>query len=317
YFHGPTDYPGGQRNFVSFSPYGLSFMDNIQPVVLGGSYFKVFEYKDTLYAIDNRADIYQGGSVDDPWKIPVGFDYSNMLWTQPQIDHFQVDLDADQALAGTGIQIRHVGVHVEEDTLYVFYSRIGDAPERIMLSSIRLDNRTFEDWDPTYPPMEILQPEYEWEGYLLPNLPSDGGSSKEKVNQLRDPDVFQDIDSSLYLLYTGAGEFGIGLATLEKQTQGPVNAVRIIKGIRPEFKLFLHTSYGNMVFDIHAQENAAYTLRIIGLDGKLLAVHHGRCLADGSAQYEWNPQGLRQGIYISHLQTRNHSVSLKFVYWGD
>ena len=34
------------------------------------------------------------------------------------------------------------------------------------------------------------------------------------VNQLRGPDIFQDEDGQLYLLYTGAGEQGIGIATL-------------------------------------------------------------------------------------------------------
>jgi len=314
YFHSPTEFPGGQRTFVSFSPYGLSFLDSIQPVALGGSYFKVFDYKYTMYAVDNRADIYQGGRVDDSWKIPAGFNFENMLWTQPKIDHFQVDLDADPALAGTGIQIRHVGVHVAEDTLYVFYSRIGDAPERIMLSTIRLDNRTFEDWDSSYPPMEILRPEFVWEGFNLPNLPSDGGSSKEKVNQLRDPDVFEDSDSSLYLLYTGAGEFGIGLAKLERPGQSPVNVTSVMKELRPVCKVLMHPSLGRIVFDIRSQEHAAYTLRIFGLDGKLLKLHKGRCQPDGTDRFEWNPEGLRQGIYISNMQTKQHSVSVKFVY---
>lgn len=35
------------------------------------------------------------------------------------------------------------------------------------------------------------------------------------VNQLRDPDVFEDKNGNLYLLYTGAGEQGIGMAKLK------------------------------------------------------------------------------------------------------
>jgi len=312
YFHGPTEYPGGQRTFVSVSPYGLSFLDNIRPVVLGGSYFKVFEYKDTLYSVDNRADMYKGGTVDDPWKVPPGFDYQDMLWTQPEDDPFQDDIDADPALAGMGIQVRHVGVHVTEDTLFVFYSRIGDAPERIMLSAIRLDNGTFEDWDPTYPPMEILHPEYMWEGSHLPNWPSDGGSSKEKVNQLRDPDVFEDIDSSLYLLYTGSGEFGIGLASLERVYGAPVSTGTVKNVLSPQFQALMHPFSGRLTFNINAQENAEYKISIYSLDGKLIDVLKGSCFADGTAQHEWNPQELREGIYISNLVTNNHSVSILF-----
>jgi len=265
-----------------------------------------------MYAIDNRADIYKGGTADEAWKIPAGYNFKNTLWKQPDTDHFQVDLDADPALAGTDTQIRHVGVHVAEDTLYVFYSRIGDSPERIMLSTIRLDNRTFEDWDPSYPPMEILRPEYTWEGSHIPNRPSKGGYSKDKVNQLRDPDVFEDIDSSLYLLYTGSGEFGIGLAKLERPGQSPVNSTYVTKEILP--KMLVRSYFGRIVFDIRSQDHAAYTLRIYSLDGKLLNLHKGRCQPDGKGLFEWNTEGLMQGIYIANMQTKQHSFSVKFVY---
>ena len=36
-----------------------------------------------------------------------------------------------------------------------------------------------------------------------------------RVHQLRDPYVFEDADDQLYLLYTGGGEQGIGIAELE------------------------------------------------------------------------------------------------------
>jgi len=305
YFHARTINPGGQRTFVSFSNYGLSFLEHIQAVVLGGSYFKVFEYRGIMYAVDNRADIYKGGSVEDPWKIPAGFNYEDMLWLEQEDDAFQSDIDADSKLAGKDIEIRHVGVHVSEDTLYVFYSRIGDAPERIMLSTIRLDNRTFEEWDPSYPPKDILKPDREWEGSNLPNLPSDGGSTKKEVNQVRDPDVFENSDGSLYLLYTGAGEFGIGLARLEKKTE----TVRVLK---PEIKALMDPLQGGLMLKIVAYKNVEYTIRIFSLDGKLVDVINGRCQADGKAYHKWKPQALNQGIYIANLITKNHSTSVKF-----
>lgn len=315
YFHGPTLEPGGQRTFVSTSPDGLSFQDSILPVILGGSYFKVFEYKDTLYSVDNRADIYRGGHVYNPWSIPPGFDFMEMLWSQNEIDPFQKDLDQDPDLAGSAIQIRHVGVHVEEDTLFVFYSRIGDSPERIMLSAIRLDDRTFEEWDPTYPPREILHPEYDWEGYYLPIQPSEGGSAKINVHQLRDPDVFEDIDGSLYLLYTGSGEGAIGIARLERtygypvsnrETPDPLNRTKL------EISRISHTA--EVSFSVQSVSDAKYEIRIYNIQGILVDIIKGTCLADGSARAEWLPGSPGKGIYIANLITIHHSVSVIFHY---
>jgi len=315
YFHGPTVEPGGQRTFVSTSPDGLSFQDSILPVVLGGSYFKVFEYKDTLYSVDNRADIYKGGSVDDPWKIPPDHDYMEMLWKQNEIDPFQADLDEDPNLVGTDIQIRHVGVYVEGDTLWVFYSRIGDSPERIMLSSIRLDDREFDDWDPSYPPLEILRPEYYWEGSSLPIKPSDGGSSKEYVHQLRDPDVFEDVDGSLYLLYTGRGENGIGIASLERTYGYPVFNEKIKSNLNsPKLQVSRNHNSEEITFRINSAGDSNFEIRIYNLTGALVDVVKSRSLPEGSAIVEWIPGNLNLGIYIAQLITNNHSVSVKFKY---
>jgi len=316
YFHGPTIEPGGQRTFVALSPDGLSFQDSILPVVLGGSCFMVFEYKDTLYSVDNRADIYKGGPADDPWRVPPDHDYMDMLWTQNPVDPFQVDLDQDPALVGKDIQIRHVGVHVEEDTLWVFYSRIGDSPERIMLSYIRLDDREFDDWDPSYPPLEILSPEYQWEGSHLSIKPSDGGSSKEHVHQLRDPDVFEDIDGSLYMLYTGAGENGIGIASLERTYGNPLHSAQIKSPqIISELSVTRNPNAEAISFRINTAENSTFEIRIYNLTGTLVDIVKGQSLPDGYALAEWNPRNLKQGIYIANLITNYHSVSVKFRYW--
>jgi len=315
YFHGPTVDPGGQRTFVATSSYGLSFQGSILPVILGGSYFKVFEYKDTLYSVDNRADIYHGGSVADPWLIPPGFNYMEMLWRQNEADPFQQDLDQDQSLAGTDVQIRHVGVYVEEDTLFVFYSRIADSPERIMLSTIRLDNRTFDEWDPSYPPREILRPEFVWEGSYLPIEPSDGGSSKEPVHQLRDPDVFEDIDGSLYLLYTGRGEDAIGIASLERVYGNPVYNDDI-QGLQnnTELDISRRPNAAEIIFKLRSAPDSRYEIRIYSTQGSLVDVIKGTSLSDGSALTEWLPSDLKHGIYIANLITRNTSVSIKFFY---
>jgi len=62
--------------------------------------------------------------------------------------------------------------------------------------------------------VEIMRPETEWEGAELAIVPSRGGHIDERVNQLRDPTIFEE-DGKVYLLYSVAGERGIAIAQLD------------------------------------------------------------------------------------------------------
>jgi hypothetical protein len=110
-----------------------------------------------------------------------------------------------------GGSIRHMAVLRDGNTLLVFYSVIGDAPERILLSTIRLDASALSAWELS-PPIEVLRPELDYEGAQRPIAPSVKGPATN-VNQLRDPYVFQD-NGTTYLFYGIAGESGIALAQL-------------------------------------------------------------------------------------------------------
>jgi len=61
----------------------------------------------------------------------------------------------------------------------------------------------------------VLKPELEFEGVHLPKFPSSFGAALQPLNQVRDPFVFKD-DDDLFLLYSFAGESGIGLSKIEK-----------------------------------------------------------------------------------------------------
>ena len=63
-------------------------------------------------------------------------------------------------------------------------------------------------------PEEVLRPETEDEGAKLPLKQSVAGAMKSRENALRDPGVFVDNDGRVYLLYSVAGEAGIGIAEL-------------------------------------------------------------------------------------------------------
>ena len=62
-------------------------------------------------------------------------------------------------------------------------------------------------------PVTVLEPETEYEGIGLPLAPSVRGLSVEPVRQVRDPGVFEE-DGTPYLLYSVAGEQGIGAARI-------------------------------------------------------------------------------------------------------
>jgi acetylornithine/succinyldiaminopimelate/putrescine aminotransferase len=59
----------------------------------------------------------------------------------------------------------------------------------------------------------VLRPEHPWEGSDAPLAPSVRSVAYGKVNQLRDPAIFEE-DGRTYLLYAVAGESGIAIAEL-------------------------------------------------------------------------------------------------------
>ncbi|UXP33885.1 hypothetical protein N6H18_07995 [Reichenbachiella agarivorans] len=221
YFHsGASTYVNGTRvkkqlTYVSYSPYGLEFYDNIQPVFFGPSYFRVFSYKDKIYALDNGATPYRALDADDPWTAPDGFDYTNNLWEKHPDNPFQLDISEQEGKSFNELRIRHTAVRLVGDELHVFYSRRGEMQERILMSTIDLGVGDWTQWDASYPPVEILAPSPGWEGGDLEQVRSKTSSAPENVNQLRDPYVFEDRDGSLYLFYSGRGEDAIGMVEMK------------------------------------------------------------------------------------------------------
>jgi hypothetical protein len=58
-----------------------------------------------------------------------------------------------------------------------------------------------------------LRPELDYEGAKLPNERSKRGYIDERVNQLRDPAIYEE-NGETYLLYSVAGESGIAIAEI-------------------------------------------------------------------------------------------------------
>jgi hypothetical protein len=87
------------------------------------------------------------------------------------------------------------------------FSAIGDAPEKILLTTIALAD-DWHAWRAT-PPLEVLAPHEPYECVDLPVSPSKAGASEGKEHALRDPALFEE-KGKVYLFYSVCGEQGVG-----------------------------------------------------------------------------------------------------------
>src|SRR4051812_14352192 len=108
-------------------------------------------------------------------------------------------------------RVRHVALLRRGQRLYVFFTGIGDAPERILLSTIDLAG-DWTTWKASVP-LELLRPSAAYECPGLPNIPSAAGEIDGPAQQLRDPAIFEDAGKT-YLVYSICGEQGLAAAEL-------------------------------------------------------------------------------------------------------
>jgi hypothetical protein len=106
-------------------------------------------------------------------------------------------------------RVRHVAVLPRGDTLRVFFTGIGDAPEHVLTSTLEMSG-DWQTWKVSAP-IDVLQPEAAYECPTLPNVPSDAGDIKGPARQLRDPYVLEDAGKT-FLFYSICGEQGIAAA---------------------------------------------------------------------------------------------------------
>lgn len=189
FFHG-YDERGSQSSALARSANGLVFkVDSSQPRLLS-TYLRTFEHGGRYYLLGMPGVLYRSDSLRGPF--------------QPR-DEILFDPD-----------MRHAGLWLDGDTLYVFWSQVGYAPERLLLSMVDISDADWNRWQATAP-VDLLLPEMTWEGGLLPAQASLRGELDLPARELRDPYVFQDLDGQLYLYYVGGGEQGIGVARLLRQ----------------------------------------------------------------------------------------------------
>ena len=178
YFHG-LEGLGRQVTRMAKSSDGIDF--EARREILSKSYLRAFSHNGQTFALVMPGQIYRFNEGE------ISLEGGPLLFNQ---------------------NMRHAAVLKRGESLLVFWSQVGDVPERILLSTIDLsvDWKKWQESDP----MEVLRPERDWEGADAPLEPSVRSVAYGHVNQLRDPAIYTEGDQT-YLLYSVAGESGIGI----------------------------------------------------------------------------------------------------------
>ena len=190
YFHCPIEKGKykGQYSLRATSKDGIHF--KADSTVLGYSYFRVFNWHGYYYSI-SRAGL--------------------LARSRDGISAFEEGPNPFRNIQNRSNYLRHAAIRLKGDTLQVFYSRIGDAPERIVMSTILLDD-DWNSWTASYP-VTLVSPVMDYEGGGYPIIPSKPGLYYGKTRELRDPYVFED-NGKLLLVYAVGGENGLAIGEL-------------------------------------------------------------------------------------------------------
>jgi hypothetical protein len=183
YYHGRLD-NGLQRTRVAVSKNGLNF--GAREEILATPYLRLFKQDDWYYALTMPAQLYRSRDGLS------GFEQGPRLTDEP---------------------IRHHALLRHQQRWYLFWTRVGDQPERILVSSLQT-NTDWKHWR-LGSPHEVHRARQYWEGADRPVSASNYGAIMQRVNQLRDPAIYQE-DGRIYLLYAIAGEQGIAIGELSK-----------------------------------------------------------------------------------------------------
>jgi hypothetical protein len=177
----------GQFTQAAESSDGLTFRTH--PAISRQSYLRVFRHGANVYAMARLGQILRASD-------PLGaFELGGSPFRETAYNN----------------RVRHVALLPEGDQLHIFFSAIGDAPERILYTTMGLAG-DWREWR-IGQVSEVLTPEASYECPGLPNEPSEVGEIDHPARQLRDPALFRE-DGKTYLFYTFCGEQGVAGAEL-------------------------------------------------------------------------------------------------------
>lgn len=188
-FHGKSINSVEQLTYLAESDNGINFKVFRKPV--GEFYLKIIPWNGGWVGISKGGTLYLSkSSIFDLKKI------------EKQIYHkrnYFENADGD---------IRHAALQIIENFLYIFYTRIGDAPESILCNIINLKINP-ENWKIS-DTLVISKPTEIWEGSTLELKKSKPGLAAQKENALRDPAILYYMNKT-FMFYSVAGESGIAV----------------------------------------------------------------------------------------------------------
>jgi hypothetical protein len=195
FFHGRVNSGKAQRSFLALSKDGIHFTQ--EGDAIGNFYLRVTPWEGAWIGMA------KGGVMYRSQNGLTGFE------RLPRPAFRMKDENANSAGS-----VRHVAMHVKNSILFVYHSRIGDAPESLLRSEINLAAPP-ERWRGRATRL-ICRPETDYEGADLPVRESRAGASRTRERALRDPAIFIEGDRT-FLLYSVAGESGIAIAELTEK----------------------------------------------------------------------------------------------------
>lgn len=214
--HGVPRDGGPQVTSVAVSRDGLNFTD--LGTIVGPAYLRVFRHGGAWYGLNHSGVLGRARTLGEPFEpvaTVIGPDIAAAvdpaLLQEPGAPPPEGRPTSGDARYG----IRHIGLDLYGDYLFVHFSCVGHRPERILCTRIDLTGPP-ETWR-ARGVVDVLRPERPWEGADLPLAYSRGGSSLKhgdlRVHELRDPAIWREGDRA-WLLYSIAGEAGLGIVHL-------------------------------------------------------------------------------------------------------
>lgn len=177
-------YGKGQKTFLATSEDGWNFsFHSLEP--LGPYYMRVFPKDGEYFAFDRDGKLMRSETGTTPFQV-TSFRFPD--------------------------KVRHLAVENYASILRVYFSEVGDAPERIKMRCLYWNSQSPEQ--SLYSrKATLLVPQEVYEGSSASTISSRIGSIKSLVKELRDPFFFSDSGRS-FLFYACGGERGIAVVEL-------------------------------------------------------------------------------------------------------
>jgi hypothetical protein len=178
----------GQFTQGATSTDGINF--TAQPAITKESYIRVFQRGDELFGMS---------------RLGV------LLHAPDPLASFEIGPNAFRDTRYGSNRVRHIALLPRGNRLHVLFTAIGDAPEKLLWSSIDM-TRDWKEWQVSAP-VDVMQPEAAYECASQPIAPSQVGDVAGDVRQIRDPYILED-DGKTYVYYAICGEQGVAGAEI-------------------------------------------------------------------------------------------------------